>query len=233
MEPQLPRWQLMAPTAKMARKQRRQASTTAAGPCTIKKLACCPARLARADPRRLPSCSAARTRSNLWRHPWRQLLLAQLPKETCRRSISLSSRWRLSPIRSSTAAMRAGYGRPAPTGLCHTARGAGSGGSWSGGGARRWRTRSLPALRDARIRRNRSGRKKLARIDRLLAAPQLKIELRLVDVAGRADPGDHRAAMDLFALFDEQLVAMPVGPDPAIGGLVPDPVAVAARPRSR
>jgi transposase len=31
-------------------------------------------------------------------------------------------------------------------------------------GARRWRTRSLPALRDARIRRNRSGHKKLARI---------------------------------------------------------------------
>src|SRR5260370_22521404 len=46
MEPQLPRWQLMAPTAKMAAKQRRQASTTAAGPCTIKKLASCPATLA-------------------------------------------------------------------------------------------------------------------------------------------------------------------------------------------
>ena len=59
------------------------------------------------------------------------------------------------------------------------------------GGARRWRTRSLPALRDARIHRNPTGRKKLARIDRLLAPPQLEIELWFVDVACRADFGDY------------------------------------------
>src|ERR1700680_535413 len=57
--------------------------------------------------------------------------------------------------------------------------------------ARRWRTRSLPALRDARIHRHPPGRKNLARIAGLLAPPQLEIELWFVDVAGRADFGDY------------------------------------------
>jgi hypothetical protein len=41
----------------------------------------------------------------------------------------------------------------------------------------------LLALRDARIRCHWSGREKLAWVDRLLAAPQLEIELWFVDVA--------------------------------------------------
>jgi hypothetical protein len=54
----------------------------------------------------------------------------------------------------------------------------------------RWRSAMAnPVIAGASGRahpRNPTGRKKLARIDRLLAPPQLEIELWFVDVAGRA-----------------------------------------------
>src|SRR5207253_11036469 len=80
-----------------------------------------------------------------------------------------------------------------------------------------------------RIHCDRSGREKLARIDRAIAASQLKMELRLADVAGRAYFGDRFSAIDLIALFDEQLVAMRIGRHPAVRMLDQDEVAVAAQ----
>ena len=54
-----------------------------------------------------------------------------------------------------------------------------------------------------------------SRIDRLLAAAQFEMQLRLADPAGGADLGDHLAALDRVALLDEQLVAMGIGRDPS------------------
>src|SRR5690348_10311077 len=68
-----------------------------------------------------------------------------------------------------------------------------------------------------------------ARIHRPLALAQLEMQLWLADTAGRADLGDHLAAVDRVALFDEQLVAMGIGRDPAIAMLDQHQVAVAAQ----
>src|SRR6266851_3476682 len=55
------------------------------------------------------------------------------------------------------------------------------------------------------------------------------MELRLADPAGRADLGDGLASAHRVAALDEQLVAMRVGGDPAIGMLDQNQIAVAAQ----
>src|SRR5260370_21096932 len=75
----------------------------------------------------------------------------------------------------------------------------------------------------------RRGIEEFARIDRAFAAAQLEMELRLADPTGRTDLGDHLAAVHRVALLDEQLVAMGIGRDPAIGMLDQHQIAVAAQ----
>jgi hypothetical protein len=55
------------------------------------------------------------------------------------------------------------------------------------------------------------------------------MELWLADPAGRADLGDHLAAIDRIALLDQQLVAMGVGRDPAAAVLDQDEIAITAQ----
>src|SRR5258707_3515406 len=71
-------------------------------------------------------------------------------------------------------------------------------------------------------------REEFARVDRLLAAAQLEMQLRLADPAGGADPGDRLPRTHLVALVDQQLLAMRIGRDPAAGVLYQHPIAVAA-----
>src|SRR5947208_4389541 len=68
-----------------------------------------------------------------------------------------------------------------------------------------------------------------ARVYRPLALAQLEMQLWLADAAGRADLGDHLAAVDRVALLDEKLVAMSIGRDPAIAVLDEHQIAVTAQ----
>src|SRR5207253_7733732 len=73
------------------------------------------------------------------------------------------------------------------------------------------------------------GVEKAARVDRALPLAQLKMELRLVDAAGRPDFRDCLPFVDRVALADEYLVAMRVSRDPAIRVLDQHEIAVAAQ----
>src|SRR5260370_26409902 len=81
-------------------------------------------------------------------------------------------------------------------------------------------------LRPAGARR---GGEELARIDRALAATQLEMQLRLANPPGRANLGNLLALANGIAALDEQLLAMRIGGDPAIGMLDQDQIAVAAQ----
>src|SRR5579883_2793168 len=82
--------------------------------------------------------------------------------------------------------------------------------------------------RAAGIGRRRRTQKR-ARIDRLLAAAQFEMELRLGDVAGRADAGDDLAAAHLFPAPDQDGAAMGIGGNPSLRMLDQDQVAIAAQ----
>src|SRR6202049_4042799 len=81
--------------------------------------------------------------------------------------------------------------------------------------------RQANQLTSRRFQRLRAGRRAEvpAWIDRTFSLAQFEMQLRLADPAGRADLGDHLAAVDRVALLDEQLVAMRVGRDEAARGL--------------
>src|SRR5258707_15094509 len=90
--------------------------------------------------------------------------------------------------------------------------------------------RQADQLTSRRLQRLRARRAEVAaRVDRTLALPQFEMQLRLADPAGRTDLGDHLAAVNRVALFDEQLVAMGIGRDPAIGMLYENQIAVTAQ----
>ena len=55
------------------------------------------------------------------------------------------------------------------------------------------------------------------------------MQLRLADVAGRADPGDDLAAGNLVAALDQYQVAMGVGGDPTVRMFNKDEVAIASQ----
>src|SRR5580693_963273 len=74
----------------------------------------------------------------------------------------------------------------------------------------------------------RQRRQELARIDRMVAAAQLEMELGLADAAGGADARNRLAAGDLVAAFDQHQIAMRIGRDPAIGVFDENEVAVTA-----
>src|SRR5438067_1304105 len=88
------------------------------------------------------------------------------------------------------------------------------------------RRSARPACRGGGARR---GGEELARVDRLLAAAQLEMQLRLADPAGGADPGDGLAGADFVALLHQQLLAMGISRDPPAGMLDQHEVAVAAQ----
>src|SRR5712671_2881105 len=75
----------------------------------------------------------------------------------------------------------------------------------------------LMGLRSQRLRARRA--EVAARVHRTFALTQFEMQLRLADAAGRADFGDHLAAVYRVALLNEQLVAMGIGRDPTIGML--------------
>ena len=74
----------------------------------------------------------------------------------------------------------------------------------------------------------RQWRQELARIDRVVAATQLEMELWLCDAAGGADARNRLAAGDLVAAFDQYQIAMRIGRDPAVRVFDENKVAVTA-----
>src|SRR5579883_3162613 len=89
---------------------------------------------------------------------------------------------------------------------------------------------SPPGLSRPRLmrRRGRHRHQIFPRINRFLAAAQFEMKLRLADISGRPDPGDHLAAGDLLPGFDQDHVAMGIGGDETVGMLDQDQIAVAA-----
>src|SRR5437867_10756435 len=85
------------------------------------------------------------------------------------------------------------------------------------------------ALAGARIlflRCSGRGRQEFAGVDRPIASAQLEMELRLADVAGRADAGDDLAAGNLVAALDQNQVTVGVGGDPTVRMFDKDEIAV-------
>src|SRR5215472_74164 len=58
---------------------------------------------------------------------------------------------------------------------------------------------------------------------------QLEMQLRLVDVTGRANPGDDLPSRYLVSALHKQLIAVGVGRDPAVGMLDQNEIAVTAQ----
>jgi hypothetical protein len=78
-------------------------------------------------------------------------------------------------------------------------------------------------------RRGRQRGHKFARIYRVLTTAKLEMQLRLADIAGRADPRDDLAAPDFFAPLDQNRIAVGISRDPAIGMLDENEIAVPAQ----
>jgi len=55
------------------------------------------------------------------------------------------------------------------------------------------------------------------------------MQLRLADIAGRTDPRDYLAAGDLLAALDQNLIAMGVRRNPAIGVLDENEIAISSQ----
>jgi hypothetical protein len=60
----------------------------------------------------------------------------------------------------------------------------------------------------------------------VLTAAKLEVQLRLVDISGRSDPGYNLAAPDFFSAFDENRIAMGISGDPAVGMLDENEIAI-------
>src|SRR5215472_14996070 len=75
----------------------------------------------------------------------------------------------------------------------------------------------------------RQRRQELARVDRMVAAAQLEMELWLGNAAGGTDTCDDLAASDFLAAFDQYHIAMRIGRDPPIRVLDQNEVAVTAQ----
>jgi hypothetical protein len=60
----------------------------------------------------------------------------------------------------------------------------------------------------------------------VLTAAKLEVQLRLVDISGRSDPGYNLAAPDFFSALDENRIAMGISRDPAIGMLDENEIAI-------
>jgi len=90
----------------------------------------------------------------------------------------------------------------------------------------------LPSLTGARILPPRGSRQRcqeFAGVDRPIPPAQLEMQLRLADVAGRADAGDDLAASNLVAALDQYQVAVSVGGDPTVRMFNKDEVAVSSQ----
>src|SRR5438132_10429552 len=86
-----------------------------------------------------------------------------------------------------------------------------------------------PALAGAGAFSSRScgqRRQELTRINRPIAPAQLKMQLRLADIAGRANARDDLAARDLVTALDQNQIAMSIGGAPAIRVLDQNKMAV-------
>src|ERR1700736_5067919 len=86
-----------------------------------------------------------------------------------------------------------------------------------------------PGLTRARIFPSRGSRQRcqeFAGVDRPIPPAQLEMQLRLADVAGRADAGDDLAAGNLVAALDQNQVAVGVGGDPTVWMFDKDEIAV-------
>src|SRR6185369_3610011 len=77
--------------------------------------------------------------------------------------------------------------------------------------------------------RGRQRRQKLLGIDGAVTAAEFKMQLRLADIAGRADTCDDLAARHLLPALDQHLIAMGVGRDPPIGMFDENQITVTAQ----